>query len=196
MPIFTYFDKTFYFEDTKIQPNDLLCLRSDKDSLLIPVFNDYYPELRLKDSLEAMVYLLTKSEFRFLKKVNKKNYLNFVWSGFDEENKMGLKQLYFKRVYEANLYFHENNEGWRTDKGMIYIIFGKPQAIVIYDGYEDWFYERTHLNDIPLFFRFKVQKKWCCKPEYILERKPEYFDVWNDAIDAWRHGLIIKKNDF
>lgn len=190
---FEYVERTCSLDFAKIKPNDLISLHSFEDSIFIPVFNENYPDLKLADSLEAMVYLLTKSEFRFLKKVNKKSYLNFVWSGFDEENKMELKQLYFQRVYEANLYFHENIEGWRTERGMIYIIFGKPSAIIIYEGYEDWFYERTQLNDRPVYFRFKVQKKNGLKPEYILERKTEYFDIWNDAVDAWRHGLILKE---
>lgn len=190
---FEYVEKTCNLDFNKIKPNDLISLHSYEDSIFIPVFNSYYPHLKLSDSLEAMVYLLTKGEFRFLKKVNKKSYLNFVWSGFDEERKIGLKELYFQRVYEANLYFHENVEGWRTERGMIYIIFGKPSAIVIYNGYEDWFYERTQLNDKPVFFRFKVQQKKGMKTEYILERKTEYYDIWNDAIDAWRNGLILKE---
>ncbi len=190
---FEYVEKTCSLDFAKIKPNDLISIHTIDDSIFIPVFNEYYPELKLSDSLETMIYLLTKSEFKFLKKVNKKSYLNFVWSGFDEENKMELKKLYFQRVYEANLYFHEDIEGWRTEKGMIYIIFGKPSSIIIYDGYEDWFYERTQLNNQPVYFRFKVQKSNSKKNKYILERKPEYFDIWNDAIDAWRHGLVLKE---
>lgn len=190
---FIYTEKSCSLDFAKIRPNDLIGFYSMEDSIFIPVFKEYYPELKLADSLEAMIYLLTKSEYKFLKKVNKKSYLNFVWSGFDEENKMELKQLYFKRVYEANVYFHENIEGWRTERGMIYIIFGKPSAIVVYEGYEDWFYERTQLNDRPVYFRFKIQKQKGMKPEYILERKVEYYDIWNDAIDAWRNGLILKE---
>lgn len=180
-------------EFSKVQSRDILFIKSQNDSFLIPVFGKNYPDLTLRDSIEAMVYLLTRSEYRFLKKVNKKSYLSFVWNGFDEESQMGLKELYFRRVYEANLYFPETKEGWRTEKGMIYIIFGKPSVIVIYEGYEDWFYERTQLNDRPVYFRFKVLNKKYGQIEYVLERKPEYYEYWNDAIDAWRHGLILKE---
>ncbi len=190
---YSFVEKTCSLDFSKIKANDLIVIHSLNDSIGIPVFSEYYPDLQLIDSLNAMVYLLTKSEFKFLKKVNKKSYLNFIWNGFDEEKKMNLKDLYFKRVYEANLYFHENDEGWRTERGMIYIIFGTPDAIVLYEGYEDWFYERTQLNDRPVFFRFKIQKKKGFKTEYILERKNEFFDIWNDAVDAWRNGLIIKE---
>jgi GWxTD domain-containing protein len=192
-PKITYSDKVCYLDFSKIKPGDVLRICSEQDSIFIPVMSEKYPDLTLRDSIEAMVYILTKSEYRFLKKVNKKSYLNFVWSGFDEENQMNLKELYFKRVYEANIFFTELWEGWKTERGMIYIIFGKPSAIVIYDGYEDWFYERTQLNDRPVYFRFKLHHTFPYKTEYILERKPEYYDIWNDAIDAWRHGLIIKE---
>lgn len=178
----------------KIHPNDILWVVNQVDTCLIPVFSEQYPELSLQDSIYAMVYILTRKEFKFLNKIQKKAYLNFIWSGFDEESKMNLKALYFKRVHEANKWFYAYKEGWKTDKGMIYIIFGKPDAITIYPNYEDWFYENTQLNTTPVFFRF-VKKKEKNVISYQLERNIQFYERWQDAVDAWRNGLIIKSNE-
>jgi GWxTD domain-containing protein len=95
---------------------------------------------------------------------------------------------YFKRVTEANRLFTTTKEGWKTDKGMIYIIFGQPDKVYYENGHEDWSYEKNPLyNELNFYFQHKNT------PEgYIfeLERLKDYQEIWIAIIEKWRRGLI------
>ena len=47
-------------------------------------------------------------------------------------------QNYFKRVREANRIYTHFKPGWKTDKGMIYIVFGRPKTIRTRAAEEVW----------------------------------------------------------
>lgn len=104
-------------------------------------------------AISQMVYIATPDELSKLKdsKTNEdklKNFLEF-WKKKDpspnnEENEVFNE--YFRRVAYANDNFSNYNEGWRTDRGMVYIILGAPNNIdrhpFEYDSkpYEVWEY--------------------------------------------------------
>lgn len=87
-------------------------------------------------AISQMVYIATPDELNKLKdsKTNEdklKNFLEF-WKKKDpspnnEENEVFNE--YFRRVAYANENFSNYNEGWRTDRGMVYIILGAPNNI-------------------------------------------------------------------
>jgi GWxTD domain-containing protein len=60
---------------------------------------------------------------------------------------------YYTRIEYANTYFKSYTEGWRTDKGMVYVIYGKPQNIEKSNSYNDnRVYERwTYTNRTIIF---------------------------------------------
>ncbi|MGQ9642404.1 MAG: GWxTD domain-containing protein [Ignavibacterium sp.] len=104
-------------------------------------------------AISQMVYIATPDELSKLKdsKTNEdklKNFLEF-WKKKDpspnnEENEVFNE--YFRRVAYANDNFSNYIEGWRTDRGMVYIILGAPNNIdrhpFDYDSkpYEIWEY--------------------------------------------------------
>lgn len=104
-------------------------------------------------AISQMVYIATPDELSKLKdsKTNEdklKNFLEF-WKKKDpspnnEENEVFNE--YFRRVAYANDNFSNYSEGWRTDRGMVYIILGAPNNIdrhpFEYDSkpYEIWEY--------------------------------------------------------
>jgi GWxTD domain-containing protein len=74
------------------------------------------------------------------------------------------KEEHFKRIAEANQKFSESREGWRTDRGRMYIVLGPPNDIMSYPSSQElypleiWFYERLDLPKFPpslqfMFFR-------------------------------------------
>mgnify|MGYP005844800001 FL=1 len=104
-------------------------------------------------AISQMVYIANPDELSKLKdsKTNEdklKNFLEF-WKKKDpspnnEENEVFNE--YFRRVAYANDNFSNYTEGWRTDRGMVYIILGAPNNIdrhpFDYDSkpYEIWEY--------------------------------------------------------
>lgn len=107
----------------------------------------------LDKAISQMVYIATPDELNKLKdsKNNEEKLRNFLefWKKKDpspnnEENEVFNE--YFRRVAYANDNFSNYNEGWRTDRGMVYIILGAPNNIdrhpFDYDSkpYEIWEY--------------------------------------------------------
>ncbi|MCX7610109.1 MAG: GWxTD domain-containing protein [Ignavibacterium sp.] len=109
--------------------------------------------LDLDKAIEQMIYIASPQELSKIKDATTnedklKNFLEF-WKRKDpspnnEENEVF--DEYFRRVNYANENFSNYNEGWKTDRGMVYIILGSPNNIdrhpFEYDSkpYEIWEY--------------------------------------------------------
>jgi hypothetical protein len=90
---------------------------------------------------------------------------------------------YFKRVELANLYFTSYKEGWKTDRGMVYIVFGMPDEVFKFNDREVWNYNLTKQK---LNFSF-VKSSSVFDPEnYVLLRDSKYQQNWYETIDLWR----------
>lgn len=93
----------------------------------------------VQEALEQMKYLLVSKEAKKLKKANRREqeelFIAF-WAKRDPtagtpENE--LMDEYYSRVSYANENFESFQPGWKTDMGMIYIMFGPPDEIERYD---------------------------------------------------------------
>ncbi len=70
------------------------------------------------------------------------------------------KEEFYRRVAYANAFFgrEAGTEGWRTDRGRTYILFGRPQTSMNYLGNQElyptelWFYANPGLPELPPFF--------------------------------------------
>lgn len=86
-------------------------------------------------AIEQLAYLATRREINRISKGDreerKSKFLKF-WKTKDptpgtEKNELMIE--YYRRVFYANRNFSENMEGWRTDRGRIYIIYGPPDNV-------------------------------------------------------------------
>lgn len=107
----------------------------------------------LDKAISQMVYIAAPQELNKIKESSSqeeklKNFIEY-WKQKDpspnnEENEVF--DEYFRRVNFANENFSNYNEGWKTDRGMVYIILGTPNNInrhpFEYDSkpYEIWEY--------------------------------------------------------
>ncbi|HEX8161804.1 MAG TPA: GWxTD domain-containing protein [Pyrinomonadaceae bacterium] len=94
------------------------------------------PELKkvYKDWLsEDVAYIITDEERKAFKKLatdeEREQYIEAFWRRRDpdpdtDENEY--KEEYYERVAYANEHFASGIPGWKTDRGRIYIMFGKP----------------------------------------------------------------------
>jgi len=153
--------------------------------------NSSYPQLStVNEIIEASIYLFTKKEKEKLDSSEnpKKDYDAFWLENTNSPERAGkMISAYFSRVKESNTLFSSYKEGWKTDMGMIYIIFGPPNKVFRSNGSLEWIYKKTY--EMPsLIFTFNlIDKKWDTE-HFELERNMKYQNTWFRAIDLWRKG--------
>ncbi len=104
-------------------------------------------------------------------------------------------QLYYTRVEEANKKFSNFKEGWKTDRGMIYILFGQPYYVRDRLAEVIWYYS-YNLQDPEYKFRFeqpKLNNEFYPFDHYILDRQYYYHSRLHLQRDLWLSGRILHR---
>ncbi|OZC02835.1 GWxTD domain-containing protein [Rubricoccus marinus] len=144
----------------------------------------------VEDLVQPLAYLATPREKNLLRDAGPDS-LRFAFDAFwgglfrDRRQAAATFRAYYERVEEANRRFSTYTEGWKTDRGMIYVIFGPPERVENRFDREVWSYasgvfafERTarrESGDAP----FDV---------WTLVRDRAYDAQWRRAIRLWRNG--------
>ena len=159
----------------------------------LTVVDEYFPKFRKMDQLAATtIYISTASEIKALKNVaDKKPIFDNFWFNLAQsrEKAQSLVQLYFKRVTYANKNFTTYKEGWKTDRGIIYIVFGHPDQITKTTYGESWQYNLATIAQV-ITFDFEERTSLFAQNDYALERKTGYRPIWHTMIKQWRSGKI------
>jgi hypothetical protein len=91
-------------------------------------------------------------------------------------------------------------EGWKTDMGMIYIVFGEPDEIIWEKDSQKWIYRgnetQSYANDKgrnfnKLIFTFLRRPNQFFEDYYVLLRYIEYENVWLNMVQAIRQGIVF-----
>lgn len=148
-----------------------------------------YPRLRKVESLaDPLIYVCTKQEYERMKqaKGDKKAFDRIILSitGNSERAKIFMRS-YFKRVDYANQLFTSYKEGWKTDRGMIYIVFGPPQQVFRFNEREVWSYKT---NEYSINFDFVKSPSLFDPDNHVLIRNKKYTQTWYEVIDLWRNA--------
>jgi GWxTD domain-containing protein len=152
-----------------------------------------YPTVRKIDQLHYPVrYLTTKAEFDDIAK-NKypKEKLDQFWieSAGTKDRARVLISSFYHRVEEANTFFSSYTEGWRTDRGMIHLVFGSPTKINRTKNSETWIYGEEESN-ASLHFHFqKIESPWTDNL-FVLNRDPLFKSHWENRVSSWRNGRV------
>ena len=141
---------------------------------------------------ETLRYVTSRAEYEELNGSNQRQQVEAFWMkcAEDREKARELIRIYYGRVREANAYFTEAVPGWKTDRGLIHIVFGNPQKMHVSSTGETWIYgEEDNLN--ALVFRFNKAASGHTENRYLLERNEQLVKVrWERAITSWRNGRI------
>jgi len=156
-------------------------------------FQENFPKVRsIENMIEAMRYITTKREFTLLNESeDKKAAVDKFWldaAGSNERARTLIRE-YFNRVENSNYYFTSYMEGWKTDRGIIYIIYGSPSVIYKGKGYENWIYGEEN-NVMSVSFMFSKINNPISSNDYRLNRSISYKNTWFRAVDSWRSGRI------
>ena len=156
-------------------------------------FHNDYPLLKSAEQLiPPLRYLTTKDEFDLLvSSINPKVAVDKYWlsNATSKERARTLIRVYYSRVEFANKLFSCHLEGWKTDRGMISIIFGTPSYTSLVRNSEVWIYGDEN-NIHSLKFVFDQKPNPFSSNDYVLSRNYSYKNPWYRAVESWRNGKV------
>jgi GWxTD domain-containing protein len=163
------------------------------DGLTLYNFGDSYPKVQeIKQLMEPLAYLATSVEYDGLKKAtNQKLAVDDFWldKAGNVEKARELIRVYYNRVFFSNYYFTSFKPGWKTDRGMIFIIYGPPQEVKVTSNQEKWIYYKNNYTTTVTFSFDHVPTPFALD-NYILQRSDSYDTYWRLAVETWRKGNI------
>jgi len=157
------------------------------------VENKYYPELKkLENLMSAARYLSTANELKRLQKApDKKKAFDRYWLSLTGSKSTAKKLIhaYYNQIERANKLFTNYKQGWKTDKGLIYTVFGLPDVVSRTYLNESWIYTTTPGTSKNLVFTFTKVKNLFSDDHYVLLREKDLRNDWLQKVGRWRKGL-------
>lgn len=162
---------------------------TSREGLTLFCFPGGFPEITTAEQLrEPLRYITTKKEFDTLTESTQvKAAVDDFWlkTARTPERARNLIQKYYSNVEEANKYFTSYLEGWKTDRGIIYIIFGQPDFVYRGKDSEEWIYGEPQ-NRGSLRYTFVKVNNPFTDNDYMLLRSPTLKDSWFVTVQSWR----------
>lgn len=157
------------------------------------------------DMIEPLAYLASEDEMTNMRtSIKPKLALDDFWvkCGGNIDKSRELIRIYYTRALYANYYFSSYREGWRTDRGMVYMIYGPPDKVYKSNTDESWGYRkaevksswgtRYQVKEDYLFFVFKKRDNKFSDNDYSLNRSETVVSYWDKAITSWRKGVVFR----
>ena len=146
----------------------------------------YYPETkRIEELIGPLQYITTESENKSLNSgVDTKAVFERFWIntyGTKYRAKVAIKSFYSK-VEESNMLFTDYRRGWKTDRGMLYVVYGKPDEVIRTKSSEVWKY-----IDGPEFEFIRISTLFA-PSFYSLRRNMDYENMWYEQVGGIRKG--------
>ena len=156
-------------------------------------YSDDFPEVNTAEELlSPLRFLASKKEYDIMKQFqDPKKAVDSFWlkTSKQEEKARRLVQGFYTRVENANYYYTSFKEGWKTDRGIIFIVFGPPSIVYRSLTGESWTYGELS-NYKSLTFNFSKVNNPFTNNDYVLQRSTVYKNPWYRAIDSWRQGKV------
>jgi GWxTD domain-containing protein len=182
---------TFKFKATREGFYHIQLDTTKRDGITLFNFSDAFPDVKkAEDMILPLRFITSKQEYEeLMNSTNKKASVERFWldcTGNQDRAKEVIRK-YYNRVQDGNSFFTSYVEGWKTDRGMIYLIYGAPNVIYKTGNSETWTYgEGNTMNSFTYTFS-KVNNPFTDN-DYSLERSISYKQGWYSAVDIWRQG--------
>lgn len=167
---------------------------TDATGIGLVVSNKRFPKMtRPAELVRPVMYMSQNQEINeLLGTKDAKKSLDRYWLSLMNGNTDLAKRtisVFYNRVEEANRLFTTYKEGWKTDKGMIFIVMGPPDRVQRSKDREVWVYsQRANFSEIN--FTFNRRANQFVEDHYELQRYVEYQPIWYPMVEAWRTGAI------
>lgn len=164
------------------------------------VMSPNFPNVEsLREMAQAMVYLMSRDDYEEMMSISDVDSLRSAMDKFWLQNlesqarALQVIEKYFNRVEEANRLFTNFKEGWKTDKGMIYILFGQPFYKYKRTRSMTWVYgyDVTDSERVFTFEQARMASDQNPFTNYALRRHRNYRYVQNFQQEHWLDGTIL-----
>lgn len=199
------------FEYTSLEPGNYRFLATTRDAEGKEIYrardfsvkSSNFPAIRTpKELARPMAYLMRKKEYEEIMSLQDpdsvKRAIDQYWlqNIRNSAKARQILELYYDRVEQANLQFSNFKEGWKTDPGMVYILFGPPSFVDYGFGYMTWVYNFDSGNRAPSITFRDAQYGNSLYPfeHYLLNRDPALHSLEYKQIQAWNDGSILFLN--
>lgn len=156
---------------------------------------DSYPNVRTGvDMLKPLRYITSMQEFdRMGGSGDVRKAVEQFWldAAADRDRARDAIRAYYTRVENANRHFTAHVEGWKTDRGLVHIIFGTPNLIQKNERSETWTYG-DESSIMSLSFTFVKRDAIYTDNDMVLERQPTYKGAWYRNVESWRNGRVYQ----
>ena len=173
-------------------------LRTDTtatEGYVLFVLDESYPYVGTgPDMLRPLRYITSMQEYeRISRSANVRQAIERFWldAAGDRERARDAIRIYYGRVENANRYFTAHVEGWRTDRGLVHIIFGMPNSIHRNDARETWVFGEEN-NLLSLTFTFVKRDNPLTENDMTLDRDPSFKGAWYRNVESWRNGRVYQ----
>lgn len=166
---------------------------NSKDGFTLFRFDDDFPYVKKqKDLLEPLRYITSKQEYDAMASYkNLKTAVDSFWvfAGGGTDRARELVKKFYNRVQRSNEYFSSYIEGWKTDRGLIYIVYGPPNIVYKNSDSENWVYgEENNFNSLTFTF-LKVINPFTDN-DFRLDRSQVFKTSWYNSVEMWRQGRV------
>ena len=156
-----------------------------------------FPKVTRPEKLvRPLIYMSTNAETNDLYNSKEpKRTLDNYWLNITQGNQVTAKRTikaFYQRVEKANRLFTTYKDGWKTDKGMVFIIMGDPAKITRTKDKEIWTYNRASQYS-ELNFTFTKRSNQFADDHYELQRYAEYQSIWFPTVEQWRNGDVVAR---
>ena len=150
----------------------------------------------LTDLIGPLAYVATIGEMKTITSATSPEERRLRFDRFwlsllnDQRAASTLIRHYYGRVEEANRLFTTYKEGWKTDRGMVYIILGPPGNVERLFDTETWYYDITgdYQANRYVFKRVIFEGAGFVVEDYFLYRSGYYEILWDRMVSRWRSG--------
>lgn len=165
--------------------------------------SENYPSIKNPRELaKPLYYLMSDKEYKNLMSIKSpdslKKEIDRFWLRNVKDSRIAKNviSLFYERVEEANKQFSSFKEGWKTDTGRIYILFGPPWYVDKRLTRMQWSYAYDRADPDYNFYFHKPKIKSSSYPfeNYILQRDNYYFTLEYQQIQLWKSGNILTRN--
>lgn len=161
--------------------------------LLLKTTHESFPKVKdWAEMVQMVTYISTRKEHEtLLLAQDKKKALDEYWINLTRNPEIAKELIrnYFRMVEFANILFTDFKEGWKTDRGMVYIVMGPPLEVNFYLDREVWSYAGMDASS-KIRFTFARAKTILSPHFYTLNRSRAYQPVWFKNISQWRSGRM------
>ena len=173
-------DTAYYFtSDTSFVENKFYNVLKDSSvSLGVTLLRvpPYFPKYRqLIELIESMLYLTSEQEKKAILRSRqpKQSFDSFWMNTYSTKSRArGAIRRYYDLVQQANTLFTNFKPGWKTDPGMMYIVYGLPNEVYRTGNSEEWYYDDGSA------FEFTVISTFFAPRTYLLRRSKELEEQW------------------